>query len=164
MISMGGTRRNILKSHPHYVIGFFVWLFAIGTIAMFPSLLPKIKFLIKPCASCTAYSRFIDTLTPEQRAVFRLLEAAAIDIKGKYHLVGKGSNEEFDLYKQNLISYQELEEIVDEELRRLIVLNSILKCLAPGLRDLILNKKAAIIYRDNRYILIGPKEALVFNE
>jgi len=161
---MGEKRRNVLRLHPNYVIGFLVWLCAISTIVMFPNLLQKIKFLKKTGVSSTAYSRFIDTLTPEQRVDFQLLEAAAIDIGGEYYIVGKGSSEEFNFYKRNIISYQELDEIVDEKLRRLIVLNSILKYLAPGVRDLILNKKAAILYRDNRFILVGPKEALAFKE
>jgi hypothetical protein len=159
---MGGGLKRTIRSHPNYVIGLIVWLCAMGTIVAFPNIVPKIKFLRKACVSCSAYSRFIDTLTPEQKVDFQLLEAAAIDIAGEYYIVGKGSNEEFAFYKRNIISYQELDEIVDEKLRRLIVLNSILKSLAPGVRDLILNKKAAILYRDNRFILVGPKEALVF--
>jgi len=67
-------------------------------------------------------------------------------------------NEEFDLYRKGLIEYQVLDPIVDEKLQRLIIWNSILETLSPDARNLILNKKATILFRDNRFVMVGPKE------
>lgn len=152
--------RGPFRAHPNYVMGFIVWICAISTIIMFPNLLPKLKLLKKGCVSCSGYSRFLDTLTAEQKSDFELLEAGAINVEGTYYLIGKNSNEEFDLYKKRLIEYQELEPIVDEKLRRLIIWNSLLETLSPEVHNLILNKKAIILFRDNRFIMVGPKEKL----
>lgn len=108
---MGERKPRLLRSHPNYVIGFFVWLCAIVSIILFPNLLPKIKLFKKLCVSCTAYSNFIETLTPEQKADFELLEAAAISTRGRFHIVGKDSIEEYDFYQKRDIEYQELDPI-----------------------------------------------------
>jgi len=154
---MGERKRSILRSHPNYVIGFFVWLCAIGSIIIFPNLFPKINFLKKPCVSCTEYSDFIESLTSEQKADFELLEAGAINIKGMFHIVGKNSNEEYDLYQKRFIKYQNLDPIIVEKVRRLIVLNSVLRTLSPETRNLVLNKQAVILFRDGHVLLVSAR-------
>lgn len=148
---------SFFKKHPNYVVGFFCWLFAIGTIIMFPNILPKINFLKKGCVSCAGLSRFLDTLTPEQKTDLQMLDAGIIDVEGKYYLVGKNSDAEYDLYNKELIEYQILEPIIDEQLRRLITWNSLLKTLTPETYNLFLTKKATIIFRDNQYVMVGSR-------
>jgi len=63
-----------------------------------------------------------------------------------------------------LIYYKEVDPTMDEKLRRIIVLNSILKSCAPEESDLIQNRKAIIICRDNRFVLVGVKDELKTKE
>jgi len=148
---------SFFKKHPNYVVGFFLWLLAISSIIMFPNILPKIKFLKKGCVSCAGLSRFLDTLTPEQKTDLQMLEAGVIDVEGKYYLVGKNSGAEYDLYRKGLIEYQILDPVIDEQLRRLITWNSLLKTLTPETYNLFLTKKATIIFRENQYLFVGSK-------
>lgn len=86
-----------------------------------------------------------------------MLDAGIIDVEGKYYLVGKNSDAEYDLYNKELIEYQILEPIIDEQLRRLITWNSLLKTLTPETYNLFLTKKATIIFRDNQYVMVGSR-------
>jgi hypothetical protein len=62
--------------------------------------------------------------------------------------------------RRALIYYHELNPIVDEKLRRLIVVNSLLKSITPEERDLVLNRKAIILYRNDRFWVVGVKDEL----
>ncbi|MBN2245064.1 MAG: hypothetical protein JW755_04380 [Candidatus Aminicenantes bacterium] len=62
--------------------------------------------------------------------------------------------------RDGLITQMKLEPIISEKMRRLIIVNSLLDSMSPKERDLVLNKKAAIIYRNGDFILIGEKEEL----
>lgn len=154
---MGGRIGGVIKSHSNYFIGFIVWLCAIVTIILFPNLVPKIK---KARVSSSGYSRFLNTLSLEQKAEFEMLEAGAINIEGVFHIVGKNSAEEYDLYQNGFIEYRELDPIVEEKTRRLIILNSILKTYSPEVRDLVVNKKATILFRDDHIIMIVLKQKI----
>lgn len=151
----------MLRSHPNYVVGSIVWICAICTIILFPNVLPKIRFLKKACVSCSGYSRFADTLTPEQKADFDLLEAGAINIDGIFQIVGKNSEKEYELYKNGLIEYRELDPIIDEKNHRLILFNSLIKTLSPEIRNMVLDRRAAILFREGRMILVHAKSNLI---
>ena len=145
--------KNIFSSHPNYFIGFTVWLCAIISLILFPKLdLFKIK-----CSGCSEYSRFISMLSVEQKSKLDLFEAGILDVGGKLYFISDTSDTEFNLFKQNKIFYNEYDLTMDEITKRLIIVNSVIKSMSPFQRDLILNKKAIVLYRKNRCIMIGDK-------
>jgi hypothetical protein len=89
-----------------------------------------------------------------------MLEMGVINIGGEFFLVGDSSEDEFELFNNQLIHYKAVEPINDEKTERMIILNSILKYMPPAERDLILQKKAVIIYRNNSYVIVYDKIAL----
>lgn len=57
-----------------------------------------------------------------------------------------GTYDEIDLRKNGSIEYMPLPTISDENTRRLVIVNSILKTMRSEARDEVLPRKAAIIY------------------
>ena len=88
-----------------------------------------------------------------------MVELGTVNINGELFLVGDSSMEEGDLYERQLIHYKPVEPVDDERVKRLIAVNSILRYLPPKERDLIFNKKAAIIYRNDGYVMVYDKNA-----
>lgn len=146
---------GFLKKHPYYVIGFFVWLCAILSIIF----LPKLFFNKSGCKDCDGYSDFLNSLATERRARLEILELGIINIKGEFFLVGDSAKEEGDLYDRQLIYYKPVEPVDDVRIKRLIAVNSILKSLPPGERDLVFNRRAVIINRNGSYVMVYDKNA-----
>lgn len=146
---------GFIRNHPNYIIGFFVWLCAILSILF----IPKLIFNKGECKQCDEYSKFISSLSIEQKANLEMLEMGVINIGGEYFLVGDSSEEEYDLYDKQLIHYKPVDPIIDEKIQRMVILNSIMRYLPPLERDLIINKKAAIIFRNGGYVMVYNKNA-----
>ena len=144
-----------IRPHPAYFVGFAVWIFALASILLFSRFVAKKK----DCQGCDDYFRFVNSLPVDQKAKFAMLEAGVIEVGEKFFFIGESSNEEFELYKKQLIFHRPLEPIVDEKIQRMVILNSILAHLPPNERDLVLKKKAAILYRNGGYIMIGDVKA-----
>jgi hypothetical protein len=153
-------RGNLIKalwgSHPNYILGFVAWCLAIVSIICLPKLISKAT----PCLQCDEYADFVRSLSGTQADKLVMLEAGAILLNNKFFLIGDISKDEYRLYEKQLIVYKLLEPIIDEKVRRYIILNSIVKSLPPAERDLIGNRKAVIIYRNDEFVLVGDKNEL----
>jgi len=89
-----------------------------------------------------------------------MLEAGVIDVGGKFFYVGEESDDEFKLNKNDQTFYEMYYPEPDEQTRRLVEINSIIRVMSPVHRDLIISRKAVIIYRNNNCVMIGDKTAL----
>jgi hypothetical protein len=148
--------RALWDSHRNYVLGFVAWCLAIISIICLPGLISKKT----PCLQCDEYADFFRSLSGPQANKLAMLEAGAIILNNKFFLIGDLSEDEFRLYEKQLIAYKPLEPIVDEKIRRYVILNSIVKSLPPPERDLIANRKAVIIFRNDGFVLVGDKNEL----
>ena len=136
--------------HPNYLLGIVAWILALATVI----LVPKLGLFKKSCKSCDEYSRFVDSLSSEQKLKLSNLEAGVINIGNKYYCLEENLQVEYEAYKKNSILYKKLDPITDEKTRRLIILNSLMKTMPPEERNLLLEKKAVIVFRDNQVLLI----------
>jgi hypothetical protein len=148
--------KKLIRPHPAYFVGFAVWICALVSILLFSRFVAKKK----DCQGCDDYFRFVSSLPVDQKAKFAMLEAGAIKVGEEYFVVGESSSEEFELFKKQLIFYRQMEPVADEKTKRIVILNSILAQLPPGERDIVLKKKAAILYRNGGYVMIGDIKAL----
>lgn len=146
--------KGFFRSHPNYLVGVIVWILAIATILLFP----KISPLKRNCNNCDEYKRFVSALSANQKSNLLLFESAVINVADRFFYISM--EDESDLERDGLITQMKLEPIISEKMRRLIIVNSLLDSMSPKERDLVLNKKAAIIYRNGDFILIGEKEEL----
>lgn len=101
------------------------------------------------------------TLSVEQKERLASFDGGIISAGNQYFLIDSSSTSEYDLRKSDLIEYKVLPEISDENTRRLVIVNTILKSLATEERDQILARKAAIVYRNNEFILIKLKSGIM---
>ena len=146
-------RGEFFRRHSFSIIGAVFWILAIATILFFP----RINLFRRTCESCNEYSRFVDALSPYQKSKLVLFEAGVISVADRFFYLGESSNDESDLIKSDLISYKKLSPFIDEKVRRLIIINSLLDSMSADDRNLILNKKAAILYRNGDFVLIHGK-------
>jgi len=144
---------SFIKRHPNYIFGFIVWVLSLVIVLI----VPKLGIIGKTNNSDSPYTRFLATLSDDQKNKLHMFETGVLDIKGRYFYVGDNAIDEVELLKRNKISYRQLNPIIDEETRRLIIINSFLRTMPSEERDLVLARKAAIIYRNNEFIFISEK-------
>lgn len=150
--------RSIIKRHPNYVIGFFIWLASIAIVITVPRFATRIKGRTPPPES--SYTIYLKSLNDEQRSKLLNFEAGVISVAGEFYLISESSHDEFNLFKRGLLSYKTLDSFIDENTRRLIIINSLLRSMPTDERDLVLAKKAVIIFRNGEFLLIRGKSGV----
>lgn len=140
----------------NYLVGFLAWIFSITTIF----LLPKSGLLRKKCKSCEEYSRFVAELSPERKSLLVMFEGGVVHVADRFFYLGELSEDESDLSRSGLIAYKKLNSDINEKVRRLIIVNSILDSMSAEARNLVLKNEAAILYKAGEYILVSEKNAL----
>jgi hypothetical protein len=144
---------KFIKEHRNYVVGFIVWVLAIASVIA----IPKIITAKRNQKVLSSFGKFMSTLSPEQKARLVSFDGGIISIGDKYYLIDTSTQDEFNLHKNDMIEYRELPAISDENTRRLAIVNTILKNIVPEERDQIFARKAAIVFRNNEFILIKAR-------
>jgi hypothetical protein len=144
---------GFLKKHSNYLVGFIMWVLSIISVLV----VPKIVSTKRNSISLNSFGKFMATLSDDQKTRLVSFEGGIVTIGGKHYLIDSSTYDEFSLRENGLIEYLPLPVISDENTRRLVMVNSILKTLPSDARDEILSRKAAIIYRNGEFVLVKAR-------
>jgi hypothetical protein len=146
-----------MKNTKRYVILFVIWVISLVVVVEAPNIFKR------KCKSCNEYSQYIASLSENRKGKLQLFEGGVVEIDNKYFYIGESSDDEFELLKKGRIIYKILDPIIDEMAKRLVIVNSLLRSMSNEDREMVLGKKAAIVFRNKEYILIASKNGAPLN-